>query len=87
MLKQVIRIARAAGQAVMEVYGTDHAVMVKADQGRATEADVRAEAIILAGLRVLTPDLPIVAEEAVAGGDVPRDSPSFWLEHPLDGTM
>jgi 3'(2'), 5'-bisphosphate nucleotidase len=86
MLKQVIRIARAAGQAVMEVYGTDYAVKGKADQSPVTEADVRAEAIILAGLRVLTPDLPIVAEEAVAAGDVPSVGASFWLVDPLDGT-
>jgi 3'(2'), 5'-bisphosphate nucleotidase len=86
LLDHAERIARAAGQAVMEVYGTDHAVMSKADESPVTEADVRAEAIIVAALRALTPDLPIVAEESVAAGAVPSVGLSFWLVDPLDGT-
>ena len=39
------------------------------------------------GLRALTPDLPIVAEEAVAHGQVPEvGDGEFWLVDPLDGT-
>jgi 3'(2'), 5'-bisphosphate nucleotidase len=86
LLEQVLPVARAAGRAIMEVYGTDHAVNSKADKSPVTEADVRAEAIILAALRALTPEIPIVAEEAVAGGDVPTVSANFWLVDPLDGT-
>jgi 3'(2'), 5'-bisphosphate nucleotidase len=86
LLEQVIRMARKAGAAVMEVYGTDHAVSSKTDQSPVTEADVRAEAIILAALRALTPDIPIVAEEAVAAGEVPSVGAEFWLVDPLDGT-
>jgi 3'(2'), 5'-bisphosphate nucleotidase len=86
LLDQVIHIARTAGQAVMEVYGADYAVGSKADDSPVTEADVRAEAIILAALRVLTPDVPIVAEESVAAGGVPSVGAKFWLVDPLDGT-
>ena len=86
LLEQVMPVARAAGRAIMEVYGTDHAVNSKADQSPVTEADVRAEAIILAALRRLTPEIPIVAEEAVAAGEVPAVSDKFWLVDPLDGT-
>jgi 3'(2'), 5'-bisphosphate nucleotidase len=70
----------------MEVYGTDHAVQSKTDKSPVTEADVRAEAIILAALRALTPDVPIVAEESVAAGQVPSIGARFWLVDPLDGT-
>jgi 3'(2'), 5'-bisphosphate nucleotidase len=86
LLEQVIRIARIAGKAVMEVYATDHAVKSKTDKSPVTEADVRAEAIILAALRELTPEVPIVAEEAVAAGEVPSVGTEFWLVDPLDGT-
>ena len=86
LLEQVIPIARKAGQAIMAVYGTDHVVNSKADKSPVTEADVRAEAIILAALRTLTPDIPIVAEEAAAGGELPSISDKFWLVDPLDGT-
>ncbi len=70
----------------MAVYATDHAVNSKADKSPVTEADVRAEAIIVAALRALTPEIPIVAEEAVAAGDLPTVSAVFWLVDPLDGT-
>ena len=86
LLEHVVPVARAAGRAIMEVYGTDHAVNSKADKSPVTLADVRAEAVILAALRTLTPEIPIVAEEAVAAGDVPLVSGQFWLVDPLDGT-
>src|SRR6266851_3883879 len=50
-----------------------------------------ADAIIVAGLRKLTPDTPVVAEEEMAAGRVPaidaiRAGGPFWLVDPLDGT-
>ena len=86
LLDEVIHVARAAGRAVMEVYGADHAVKKKSDQSPVTAADVRAEAIILAALRSLTPEVPVIAEESVAAGDVPSVGDNFWLVDPLDGT-
>src|SRR3546814_12681003 len=36
---------------------------------------------------LLTPDIPVVAEESAAAGDVPDVSGGrFWLVDPLDGT-
>ncbi|SEH38301.1 3'(2'),5'-bisphosphate nucleotidase CysQ [Magnetospirillum fulvum] len=80
-------LARQAGAAIMEIYAEEFAVRHKADSSPVTEADLRAEAIILPGLAALTPDFAIVAEEQVAAGRVPvlSDRP-FWLVDPLDGT-
>jgi len=80
-------LARRAGAAIMDVYAKEIAVRHKADSSPVTEADLRAEAIILPGLAALTPDFAIVAEEQVAAGRVPvlTDKP-FWLVDPLDGT-
>ena len=86
LLDPLIPLMRAAGRAVMEVYATEVQVRGKADQSPVTEADVRAEAIILDGLRSLTPDVPIIAEESVAAGRVPEVGARFWLVDPLDGT-
>ena len=86
LLDRVIGIAYDAGTAVMDVYRTDFGVLDKADASPVTAADTRAEAIIVAALRALTPDVPIVAEEAIAAGDMPRVGMSFWLVDPLDGT-
>jgi 3'(2'), 5'-bisphosphate nucleotidase len=82
----IIAIAREAGETVMAIYATDFAVRGKSDASPVTEADERAEAIIVQRLRALTPDIPIVAEEAVAAGQVPAVRQRFWLVDPLDGT-
>jgi 3'(2'), 5'-bisphosphate nucleotidase len=89
LLEAMAGIARAAGAAAMAVYHTPFTVEGKADASPVTEADRRAEAVILAALRVLTPDVPVVAEEAVAAGGLPVIAslgPRFWLVDPLDGT-
>jgi len=86
LLEPIRALALRAGQAVMEVYAAGCAVRAKADASPVTDADERAEALIVAGLRALTPDLAIVAEEGVAAGHVPRCGERFWLVDPLDGT-
>ncbi|MDO8605967.1 MAG: 3'(2'),5'-bisphosphate nucleotidase CysQ [Phaeospirillum sp.] len=87
LLPTLEALARQAGAAIMEVYGSDFAVLTKDDSSPVTAADERAEAIILPGLARLTPGIPIVAEEQVAAGRIPAvgDGP-FWLVDPLDGT-
>lgn len=79
-------IARAAGVAIMDVYGTAFAVQHKADASPVTAADERAEALIVAALQALAPDLPVVAEEAASRGQAPAAADRFWLVDPLDGT-
>ncbi len=80
-------LAREAGREIMRIYAGDLGVRDKADKSPVTDADHAAEAIIVAGLRALTPDVPVVAEEEMAAGRVPviGDGP-FWLVDPLDGT-
>lgn len=80
------RTVRAAGQLIMQVYATDFSVRGKDDASPVTEADEKAEALILEHLRALTPDTPIVAEEEVAAGRIPTTTGTFWLVDPLDGT-
>jgi len=87
LAEALIPVIREAGTAVMTVYESDFAVQTKDDRSPVTEADGRAEVIILEALARLTPDIPVVAEESVAAGRVPTvgDEP-FWLVDPLDGT-
>lgn len=85
-LDEVVSITRAAGALIMSVYATDFAVRGKEDASPVTEADERAEALILDALVRLSPDIPIVAEEMVAAGKVPQVGSKFWLVDPLDGT-
>jgi 3'(2'), 5'-bisphosphate nucleotidase len=86
MLDSVSRIAREAGSVIMSIYRAGFTVTEKRDASPVTEADVRAEAVILAGLRELAPEIPVVAEESVAAGRLPEVGERFWLVDPLDGT-
>jgi 3'(2'), 5'-bisphosphate nucleotidase len=86
LLDPIIRAAQLAGEAIMDVYRTDFGVRGKADASPVTEADVRAETLILVALRKLTPQIPIIAEESVSAGHVPTIGARFWLVDPLDGT-
>lgn len=80
-------IASRAGRVILDVYATDFDVRAKADDSPVTAADEAAEMVILSALRALLPGVPIVAEEAVARGDVPTlDGRDFLLVDPLDGT-
>ncbi|MGA0007888.1 MAG: inositol monophosphatase family protein, partial [Burkholderiaceae bacterium] len=67
-LTQLLPLVARASDAVMAVYNTDFKVTRKADTSPVTEADVMAEAIITEGLRSLTPDIPVIGEEATANG-------------------
>jgi 3'(2'), 5'-bisphosphate nucleotidase len=86
LLERLLPVARAAGDEILRVYATDFEVRDKADASPVTEADERAEALILPALRGLTPDVPIVSEEAAAAGVLPEAGSRFWLVDPLDGT-
>ncbi len=78
--------AEAAGAEILAIYRTDFAVRDKADASPVTEADERAERLILEALAELAPDLPVVAEESVAAGRLPDISGGrFYLVDPLDG--
>lgn len=79
-------LAIAAGAEILRIYATDFAVVTKGDESPVTVADQAAEAIILDGLKALTPDVPVVAEEEAAAGRVPHTDGLFWLVDPLDGT-
>ena len=80
-------IALRAAREILDVYGSDFAVTDKADATPVTEADTRAERVILDGLASCAPDIAVVAEESAAAGRVPevRGRP-FFLVDPLDGT-
>jgi 3'(2'), 5'-bisphosphate nucleotidase len=89
LIEPLVEIALAAGRAILEVYAQvdEHSAKIKGDGSPVTDADARAEEIILAGLAKVSPAIPVVAEEAVAAGRVPetRGHP-FYLVDPLDGT-
>jgi 3'(2'), 5'-bisphosphate nucleotidase len=85
-LTQLLPLVARASDAVMTVYNSEFNVRHKADASPVTEADVMAEAIITEGLRSLTPDIPVISEEATANGAQAVAADTFWLIDPVDGT-
>ena len=80
-------IALDAGRAAYDLFKAGCKVTHKADASPVTEADRVAEAIILEGLASAFPEIPVVAEEAVASGQMPAHlGDEFILVDPLDGT-
>ncbi len=76
----------AAGAVVMAVYGAGCEARLKDDRSPVTEADEKAEALILAGLAERLPGWPVLAEEAAARGESIAACARFILVDPLDGT-
>jgi 3'(2'), 5'-bisphosphate nucleotidase len=86
LLHHLLPVARRAGDAIMQVYRAEFTVSTKADASPVTAADQAAEDVIVSALTALTPDIPVVAEEAFAAGHCPECGQRFWLVDPLDGT-
>jgi 3'(2'), 5'-bisphosphate nucleotidase len=86
LLDLAFDLARQAAEVILAVRARGFETFAKSDASPVTEADHAAEALIVAGLRAATPDIPVVAEEEIAGGHDPECRDLFWLVDPLDGT-
>ncbi len=88
MLDKICQLARDAGDAIMQVYdgAKPMDVVSKADDSPVTAADIAAHAVILKGLQALTPDIPVLSEEAPQSWDERQHWQRYWLVDPLDGT-
>lgn len=88
-LPQIRRIAVAAGDAILAIYNQSESVAVqhKADDSPLTAADLAAHQLIMQELQLLTPNIPVLSEEAA---DIPwsvrQHWQCYWLVDPLDGT-
>ena len=79
--------ALVAGEEILRIYQSDFEVRTKSDESPVTDADERAEEIILKVLADATPNIPVIAEESASAGIIPSAlGTEFWLVDPLDGT-
>ncbi len=86
LLLLMIDAALGAGDEIEAIYGAGCAEEIKADGSPVTEADRRAEAIILGALSTAYPEIPILAEEEACAGRIPELGERFFCVDPLDGT-
>lgn len=87
-VEPLLALARRAGDAILEVYGTDDfGVEIKEDSSPLTLADQASNQVIEEGLKEVFPGIPILSEEMkeVAYGERSGWG-SYWLVDPLDGT-
>lgn len=86
LLSLAADLARQAGALILAVRVRGFETLQKDDRSPVTEADHQAEALIVAGLRAATPNVPVIAEEEAAAGLVHDPCAEYWLVDPLDGT-
>jgi 3'(2'), 5'-bisphosphate nucleotidase len=83
----IVVIAERAGEAILRIYAEcETAAMWKDDGSPLTEADQRANEVIVAALESAYPDIPILTEEGVRRRWTEADSRRYWAVDPLDGT-
>lgn len=88
MLEQICQLARAAGDAIMQVYDGAQPMDIerKADDSPVTAADLAAHQVIVKGLKTLTPEVPVLSEEDPPAWEIRQQWQRYWLVDPLDGT-
>jgi 3'(2'), 5'-bisphosphate nucleotidase len=89
LLQAITALAQNAGRAIMNFYDTAYSVESKSDDSPLTAADKASHDVITAGLKELTPSIPVLSEESAAHiHDYAQRQPwtRFWLVDPLDGT-
>jgi len=87
LLEGVIKLAHAAGDAILPFWRAGVEVTAKADDSPVTAADLAAHHILLDGLTALDPSIPVLSEEdANIAQSVRAGWTRWWLVDPLDGT-
>jgi 3'(2'), 5'-bisphosphate nucleotidase len=88
-IQPLLKIAREAGDAILEIYKNedDFGVEAKSDNSPLTRADKASNEVICTGLENLDPQFPIISEENKAiEYETRKDFEYCWLVDPLDGT-
>lgn len=87
LTQDLLALVHEAGRQTLPFWRADVRVTNKADESPVTAADMAAHHVLEAGLQRLTPDIPILSEEAC---DIPlaerQQWQRWWLVDPLDGT-
>ncbi len=89
LISEIKEIAIKAGEAILTIYHSDmdFGVEAKSDDSPLTIADKKANDIIVAGLKSLNHQFPIISEEnKLLDYEERKDYDHFWLVDPLDGT-
>lgn len=88
LLALAIASSKKAGVEVMRHYRRgDYTAEMKADNSPVTSADIAANDVLMAELKRLTPEIPVISEEVGTVALTQRKNwPRYWLLDPIDGT-
>jgi 3'(2'), 5'-bisphosphate nucleotidase len=87
LIDSLVAIVDAAGREIMKVYESNFTVVTKDDASPLTQADLASHRSIRDALHALTPEIPLLSEEANLQDFATRQSwTRYWLVDPLDGT-
>jgi 3'(2'), 5'-bisphosphate nucleotidase len=85
---ELCNLSELAGDAIMAVYESDDfETRQKEDDSPLTAADLASNKVLVEGLEVLTPGVPVLSEESKEIAFDERSTwKTFWMVDPLDGT-
>jgi 3'(2'), 5'-bisphosphate nucleotidase len=83
-LEMAIKAGYESGKAVLDIYNKDFKVYSKEDLSPLTEADLKAEEIIINMIKENFPHDLILSEESV--NEIDRSEGYVWIIDPIDGT-
>jgi 3'(2'), 5'-bisphosphate nucleotidase len=87
LAEALLPVVLRAAAAIMRVYAGAFTVERKLDDSPLTQADLESQRIISDGLAILTPGVPVLAEESAQAPWTDRRSwRELWVVDPLDGT-
>jgi|LDZT01.1.fsa_nt_gi 3'(2'), 5'-bisphosphate nucleotidase len=86
--EDIFEIIRKAGDEILKVYsGNDFQVEIKSDKTPLTIADKKSNDVIVNGLSLIFPEIPILSEESKKTPfQIRKEWEHFWIVDPLDGT-
>src|SRR3990167_6182902 len=89
LIPKLIQVVSKANNAILEIYHQSQACKVhtKSDNSPVTKADMISHALLVKGVAELTPDIPILSEEAIMPLAERKQWKKYWCIDPLDGTQ
>jgi 3'(2'), 5'-bisphosphate nucleotidase len=89
-IEKLLEIAKDAGKVILDIYydaEKSERIEYKADHSPLTLADQASNDLIVARLKALTPDIPVMSEEELhVSYEERKNREYFWCVDPLDGT-